>query len=282
MRSDFYERRTARLERLRELVTKREGESDRAYSASRSISENIPFGQPILVGHHSEGRHRRDLARIDSLMRKSIEADKAAKHHAQSINALESNHSISSDDPEAVTRLRSKIEQLEAYQKSMVAINRIVRKYKANKAAGIAALLAGEFQLSPEYATQLFEPDFCGRVGFAAYQLANNSGNLARCRERLQQLEALSTATDEEVTFGDIRVVNSATDNRTQVFFPGKPNEATRDKLKSNGFKWAPTVGAWQRHRSNYAWHIAKEIAASLAVKESITVQPQPESAVAG
>jgi len=271
MRSDFYERRTARLARLRELVTKREAESEAAFSASRSISEHIPFGQPILVGHHSEGRHRRDLARIDSLMRKSVEADKAARHHAASAAALESNRSISSDDPEAVTRLRSKIEQLEAYQKAMVAINRIVRKYKADKAAGIAALLAGEFQLSPEYAAQLFEPDFCGRTGFADYQLANNSGNLARCRKRLAQLEQLSTATDEEVEFGDIRVINSATDNRTQIFFPGKPPEPVRSHLKSLGFKWAPTVGAWQRHRSNYAWHAAKEYVASLATQEQAT-----------
>ena len=120
MRSDFYERRTARLERLRDLISKREGESERAYSASRQVSDSIPFGQPILVGHHSEGRHRRDLARIDSLMRKSVEASEAARHHARSAAALKSNTSISSDDPEAVTRLRSKIEQLEAYQKSKI------------------------------------------------------------------------------------------------------------------------------------------------------------------
>jgi hypothetical protein len=31
------------------------------------------MGQPILVGHHSEGRHRRDLERADRLTRRSIE-----------------------------------------------------------------------------------------------------------------------------------------------------------------------------------------------------------------
>ena len=34
---------------------------------------------------------------------------------------------------------------------------------------------------------------------------------------------------------------------RLQVFFDGKPEEATRILLKSNGFKWAPSQGAWQR-----------------------------------
>jgi len=32
-----------------------------------SILDQIPFGQPVLVGHHSERRHRRDLDRVDRL-----------------------------------------------------------------------------------------------------------------------------------------------------------------------------------------------------------------------
>ena len=33
-------------------------------------------------------------------------------------------------------------------------------------------------------------------------------------------------------------------DNRLQVFFDGKPDADTRAELKSNGFRWAPSVGA--------------------------------------
>lgn len=47
-----------------------------AYKTSHAISEHIPFGQPILVGHHSEKRHRRDISRINSNMQKSIDEDK--------------------------------------------------------------------------------------------------------------------------------------------------------------------------------------------------------------
>ncbi|WP_143132963.1 DUF3560 domain-containing protein, partial [Brucella cytisi] len=32
----------------------------------------IPFGQPILVGHHSEARHRRTIEKADRAMRASI------------------------------------------------------------------------------------------------------------------------------------------------------------------------------------------------------------------
>ena len=42
------------------------------------ILDQIPFGQPILVGHHSERRHRRDLDRVDRLSQSVYE--NTAKH----------------------------------------------------------------------------------------------------------------------------------------------------------------------------------------------------------
>lgn len=36
-------------------------------------------------------------------------------------------------------------------------------------------------------------------------------------------------------------------DNRLRLYFDEKPSEEQRSKLKCNGFKWAPSVGAWQR-----------------------------------
>ena len=51
-----------------------------AQAAERDILDRIPMGQPIMVGHHSEGRHRRDLARADSLIRRACEeSDRAEK-----------------------------------------------------------------------------------------------------------------------------------------------------------------------------------------------------------
>jgi hypothetical protein len=48
------ERREARAARLREWADKREAKSTAAFDAVRQIADNIPMGQPILVGHHSE------------------------------------------------------------------------------------------------------------------------------------------------------------------------------------------------------------------------------------
>lgn len=47
---------------------------------------------------------------------------------------------------------------------------------------------------------------------------------------------------------------------RLQLIFNGKPGEAARNKLKSNGFRWAPSTGAWQRLLNNNAEHALKRI----------------------
>lgn len=45
------------------------------------------------------------------------------------------------------------------------------------------------------------------------------------------------------------------------VFFPTKPDEAVRGRLKSHGFRWAPSIGAWQAYRNVRALAFAKEAA---------------------
>jgi Domain of unknown function (DUF3560) len=81
-------RAARRQERDRELVELNEQraataatEADQAWQQAQRIAGMIPPGQPILVGHHSERRHRRDLAKIDRAMRRSIDADDTARHY---------------------------------------------------------------------------------------------------------------------------------------------------------------------------------------------------------
>ena len=45
--------------------------------------------------------------------------------------------------------------------------------------------------------------------------------------------------------------------NLLQIFFNDKPDKETRAALKSNGFRWAPSVGAWQRQLNDNAIYAA-------------------------
>ena len=48
--------------------------------------------------------------------------------------------------------------------------------------------------------------------------------------------------------------------NRLQLKFDGKPDENTRKVLKSNGFRWAPSEGAWQRQLTGNAEYSLKRV----------------------
>lgn len=74
------ERAKKKAERLSGYAFNAEKRSNEYYRKSDLSEEatGIPFGQPILVGHHSEGRHRRTVERAWNNMGKSIaESEKA-------------------------------------------------------------------------------------------------------------------------------------------------------------------------------------------------------------
>lgn len=66
------ERAEQRADRFENYSDKREVEAHRAKEHVAQIADGIPFGQPILVGHHSEKRARKDADRIESGMRKAV------------------------------------------------------------------------------------------------------------------------------------------------------------------------------------------------------------------
>ena len=161
--------------------------STSAFQRVNSIVENIPLGQPILVGHHSEAHARADVKRIDNGMRKGIDEEKKSNYWAHRAESVENDTAIHSNDPAARAKLEEKIADLEGRQAKMVLANKLVRKYKKDTAAGIVALNE-QLGFSEKLAASLFKPDFAGRVGFPAYSLTNNSGNIKRYKARLAEL----------------------------------------------------------------------------------------------
>ena len=67
------ERAAQRAERFSEYESHRARDAEQARKAVSAIADGIPFGQPILVGHHSERHARRDAERIENGMRKAVQ-----------------------------------------------------------------------------------------------------------------------------------------------------------------------------------------------------------------
>ncbi len=73
-------RAEARAERYSTYAENASKRSDQLYNEAHKMGDIIPLGQPILVGHYSEGRDRRYRDRIQNKFGKSIEEDKKAEY----------------------------------------------------------------------------------------------------------------------------------------------------------------------------------------------------------
>jgi ParB/RepB/Spo0J family partition protein len=97
------ERAEYRVERFSDRAGRAVASADARRATVNQISKRFEFGQPILVGHHSEGRARRDAARIDSNMRKSFEDRDRASYWADRTRASE-NYAQHRNDPHRTLR----------------------------------------------------------------------------------------------------------------------------------------------------------------------------------
>ncbi|EPA9860498.1 DUF3560 domain-containing protein [Escherichia coli] len=70
--STLAERQEARAERFTGYSGKRASESAQVLDEVERLAAMIPPGQPILVGHHSERRARRDAQRIENGMKRAV------------------------------------------------------------------------------------------------------------------------------------------------------------------------------------------------------------------
>lgn len=163
---------------------------------------------------------------------------------------------ISSDDPQAVEKLEAKLATLEKHQEMMKAANAAIRM--KDPAKGDAKL--AELGYTPEDIAKLRAPDFCGRIGYPAYELQNNNANIRRIRGRIAELKKRTESAPEGWEFDGGRVVVNTAENRLQIIFDGKPNADVRTELKGEGFRWAPSQGAWQRQLTDNAMRAARRL----------------------
>lgn len=87
--TDRYERAEDRALYHDEAADRAAGRSEAASRAEHRITGAYPLGQPILVGHHSERRHRRDLERADAYRRRAWDEQDKSSYHADWAAAAE-------------------------------------------------------------------------------------------------------------------------------------------------------------------------------------------------
>lgn len=253
---EYTTKQDGRRERLEERAAAKRQASNDAYKRSHELVEHIPMGQPILVGHHSERRHRATLDKSWNAMGKSVALDKQAENLESRASSVGS-AGIASDDPEALIKLTEKLNGLEKSQETMKAVNKALRSGNDEnlKALGFTEAQIAEFK----------KPDFAGRVGFASYSLQNNNAEIRRTQKRIEELKKLYNAEPINHETDDYKVFVDA--GRVHVDFLGiKPSEEVRTTLKrSFAFKWSRYSGTWVRKATPNACAQTSSLIKSLA-----------------
>ncbi len=181
-------------------------------------------------------------------------------YYFKKIETILTNATIYSNDEFVIEKLENKIQELEEYQATSKRQNAYYRKNGTMK---------GFEDIDNETALSIdrkIESDFpwC-KQPVPSYSLSNNSAEIRRLKERLENLKKLKAQAempieDKYPNVDGVEVKENSEAMRIQLFFDGKPDDETRSLLKSNGFKWSPSFGAWQRQLTNNGIYATKQV----------------------
>jgi len=228
-KADYAERQEEKKERYQELAEKNKNQAESEFNQAKKMASVIPFGQPILVGHHSEKRDRNYRNKIDNKYRKSFETSSKAKYYESKVKTMDLNYNISQDDPEAIQKLNGKIRALEIERAETKKLKKIERDYSFSK------------------------------EDMRSLHLTSLSAEIRRCKKRIESIEKLNAVKEQKFENNNITLEVDKDENRIMLFFPGKPDEETRTKLKHHGFRWSPRNMAWQSFINQWNLDFAKE-----------------------
>ncbi|MGW1870440.1 DUF3560 domain-containing protein [Streptomyces mauvecolor] len=111
------ERAEDRAERFGQYADNAAARSESAWKRGHQLADGIPMGQPVLVGHHSERRARRDQERIDTATRTSISERDRAEHWAGREKAAAGYEAFRKNPARTLRRLETLKADLRAVEK---------------------------------------------------------------------------------------------------------------------------------------------------------------------
>lgn len=225
------ERLERKAERRQEWAESASARAAQRFNAAHRIGAMIPLGQPILVGHHSEGHARRDQSRIETNMTKGCEEMHRAEYHAQKAEGLarQLDHSVFSDDANAIEALEARIAENEKTAETYKAINAAWRKggAEAVRAAGFPESIASRAESTMRVCPWLKSP----------LDTTNVRARIRSDKERIEQLKRDAAHAEKVNASGGVLV--ECHGEYAHVTFSEKPDHDIIDALKAAGFRWS-------------------------------------------
>ena len=218
-----------------------------AYNRKNRIGSMCPSVLVSGAGNFPVAKKRKQNAADDKFWRECGDLfSPTQNYYFNKIHAILTNKTIYSNDAFAIEKLQNKLSDLEENHAEMKSRNAYYRKHGTMK---------GYEGMSDEEAEKMdanTKASMWNNQPYPSYHLTSNNAEMKRIKERIAEItklkeEAEKPAENKYPQVDGVEVVENAEAMRIQLFFDGKPDEETRSILKSNGFRWSPSFGAWQR-----------------------------------
>lgn len=238
----------ARRERLASAVVRHTADAEQAFTRARQLADVVPFGQPILVGHHSEGRHRSLLKRVDGLYRSGSDSFDRAK----SLSSRTVGNQISSADGDAIGKLQREVERLElsvAEHKADLAIAKKAFRAWCKETGRDPKFVEGGDLLencSDRTILSMVDLGLARHTPFMRVRwLGSMAPKLNATRKRLAELEAFH---ETEPLVGDGPGWSLCEDDgRWCLVLDCRNDPEMKARVRSAGFVWSPSRSCWVR-----------------------------------
>ncbi len=129
-------------------------------------------------------------------------------------------------------------------------------------------------------------PDKAIKEGINSPFTANQTADIRRNKERLEELKKRQSKIEERaanagseggsntgrVDFAGGYIYENPEMDRIQIIYDGKPERDVINKLKSNGFRWSPSQGAWQRQLNRNGRMAVNRVMAETGINTKIDI----------
>lgn len=241
-----------RIDRLLDRYCRRLAEWTNKENRIGCMCPSVMIAGPAGI---SPAKKQKQLAAYDK-NQKAYKALEALLHQLETAGS----GGIQSGEADAVARLQKKLDALEAQRERMKAVNQFFRKH--GTLDGCPALSDVERE---KLASDMAAGWHLGKDPYASFTLSNMGAEIRRLKDRVSAISKAEAAGLKEEQRDGVKIVEDPETMRIKLIFDDKPDEQTREALKSNGFRWAPSAGAWQRVLNTNGRFAAGRVLAALA-----------------
>ena len=141
------ERAQAKAARLDALADKRAAESSAFSRAADELSRAFEFGQPILVGHHSERKARKTQERMHNAMDKACKAHKAIGYWHYRAEGVERFANMKNDPKVRARRIKTLLAELRDFQRRLNGAHKALENWEKLTADNLIRMALGRSEM---------------------------------------------------------------------------------------------------------------------------------------